>query len=208
MTFVRGITAGVAVLFLAACGGSSSTTGDGGAATDGAAGGDQSAMADGAGPAADGKAPTSDGQAPTSDSGGPRADGGGTKADGGGTNADAGACLPGKTATKSSHKAGQDCLSCHKSQPASRRWTIAGNLYNDANGTKPVGGATIRIVDAAKKQLDLVTAADGSFHTLTAVTFPITILASKCPEISTMKQAANDGSCNSCHTAGKRMHLP
>ena len=106
------------------------------------------------------------------------------------------------------HNAGQDCQNggCHN-----HGFTIAGTLYSSINGGNPVVGATIHVVDANGTPLDLVTMDNGNFYTSTAVTFPITVLATSCPNIQHMTATVAPGpSCNKsgCHTSTNRIHLP
>ncbi|MBW2260490.1 MAG: hypothetical protein JRG91_00845 [Deltaproteobacteria bacterium] len=119
------------------------------------------------------------------------------------------ACLPEATATgDDGHRAGQDCLSCHASMGGSLQWTIAGTLYDDASGSAPVGGATIIATEAGGTEHLLVTHPNGNFYTNAAVTFPVTVAASKCPDHAEMSSTVSNGSCNSCHNSTFRVHLP
>lgn len=119
------------------------------------------------------------------------------------------ACLPEATPTgDEGHRAGQDCLSCHASMGGGRRWTLAGTLYNDASGSAPVSGATIVVTEAGGTEHLLVTHPNGNFYTTAAVTFPVTVAASKCPDHAEMGSTVSDGSCNSCHNSTFRIHLP
>jgi len=119
------------------------------------------------------------------------------------------ACLP--TATPSGdegHRAGMDCLSCHAGMGGVLGWTIAGTLYSDASGTSPVGGATIVVRDSTGAEIDLVTHPNGNFYTTTAVGFPVTVAATRCPDYTSMGSTVANGSCNSCHGSSMRIHLP
>jgi len=106
------------------------------------------------------------------------------------------------------HHAGDDCLSCHASQPASRRWTVAGTLYSDASGSSAVSGATVEVVDSEGKTVGLVTHDNGNFYTIESFAFPVQVRASKCPDDAPMASAVTNGSCNSCHNSSFRIHLP
>jgi hypothetical protein len=101
-------------------------------------------------------------------------------------------------------------MNCHKSGGSASgfRWTVAGTLYTTASGGTAVSGATIRVTDANNQVIDLVTASNGNFYTLTSVVLPLHPVASKCPNTATMSSAASSGSCNSCHGSGARVHLP
>jgi hypothetical protein len=128
---------------------------------------------------------------------------------------DAAAALP--TPSSGFHNPGLSCVqsSCHsKSQKSFGPFTVAGTLYAAVGGGTAVSQATIHLVDGAGKDIKLTTATNGNFFTDQAVTFPITVRASKCPNtdqpmVSTV--AASGGSCNSCHASGSnqgRVHLP
>jgi hypothetical protein len=108
------------------------------------------------------------------------------------------------------HNPGQDCMNaCHN-----HGFTVAGTLYSAINSSTPVIGATIRVVDANNKITDIVTQQNGNFYASTAVTAPLTVLATSCPDINHMSATvATSGGiigCNKsgCHVAGNRIHLP
>ena len=108
------------------------------------------------------------------------------------------------------HNAGQDCMNgCHN-----HGFTLAGTLFAAANSTTPVLGGTITVTDANGKTFDMVSQLNGNFYTSNAVTFPVTVIASSCPNIQHMSAtvAAGSGGCNKvgCHTAGAQgyVHLP
>lgn len=103
------------------------------------------------------------------------------------------------------HHAGDDCLGCHDTQ--SKRWTVAGTLYSAATGGTAVAGATIEVVDATGKVVKLTTYTNGNFYTTTALTKPLKVRATKCPQSLPMVAAVDDGSCNGCHGAAMRVHL-
>lgn len=118
-------------------------------------------------------------------------------------------CEPEQTpAGSEGHRAGEDCLSCHASMSGSRQWTVAGTLYSDASGSSPVGGATIVVEDAGGAEHRLVTHPNGNFYTNEAVDLPLSVSASLCPDSAEMLSSATSGSCNSCHDASFRVHLP
>jgi hypothetical protein len=114
------------------------------------------------------------------------------------------------SAGSGNHNAGQDCLSCHSTFAADKRWTVAGTLYSDKSGGSVVSGATIEITDADDKVIRLHTADNGNFYTTKAVTFPLKVRASQCPSNAEMPTSAATGSCNtsSCHDSSQRIHLP
>ncbi len=118
-------------------------------------------------------------------------------------------CEPPATATGSAgHLPGMDCGSCHDSMAADLRWTVSGTLYSDAAGTSPVAGATVVVEDSDHHTYRLSTHTNGVFYTTQAMAFPVSVYASRCPDTAGMAAAAAGGSCNSCHVAGSRIHLP
>jgi len=118
-------------------------------------------------------------------------------------------CEPERTAAgPDGHRTGEDCLGCHASMSGSRRWTVAGTLYSDASGSAAVSGATITVTDAGGATLRLVTHPNGNFYTTEAVELPLSMKASLCPDSAEMLSQATSGSCNSCHDASFRVHLP
>lgn len=109
------------------------------------------------------------------------------------------------------HNAGMACLSCHTGQAVAPRWTLAGTLYDSRQGTAPIAGATVTVIDATGAEHALVTASNGNFYTSAAITFPVTVSASKCPDTREMTSLVGSGDCNGCHTANAsqgRIHLP
>ena len=133
----------------------------------------------------------------------------------GGSGADAGGdaastCIPAATPGPSSHNAGQECLACHANMSGNRRFTVAGTVYASASGGTGVGGATVRLVPASGSPIDIVTGTNGNFFTTQTVSFPVTVLVSKCPDTAPMVQQVTQGGCNAsgCHGQGNRIHLP
>jgi hypothetical protein len=106
------------------------------------------------------------------------------------------------------HNAGANCQTCHNGNGAAPLWTVAGTIYRDLQGTAPVAGATIIVTDANGAELRLISASNGNFYTGAAVAFPVTVVASRCPDTQPMLAAQQVGSCNGCHGAGSRIHLP
>jgi len=90
-------------------------------------------------------------------------------------------------------------------------FTLAGTLFN---GAAPVIGASVTVVDANGTTFDMVTQRNGNFYSKTAVTFPVTVTASSCPDVKPMvgSIAAGNGGCNKsgCHAGGATgaIHLP
>jgi hypothetical protein len=152
--------------------------------------------------------------APDAGNGGGGGGGGGGAADGSVGTPD-GAAVACKTKVvngigSGQHNPGQDCMQgCHN-----HGFTVSGTLYAAANGATVVTGATVTLTDAANKTIDMVTMQNGNFYTLTAVTFPIRVVASSCPDTKPMVStiAAGNGGCNKsgCHAAGGTgpIHLP
>jgi hypothetical protein len=106
------------------------------------------------------------------------------------------------------HNAGQNCMdSCHN-----HGFTVAGTLYAGANSNTAVVGATITVKDANGQTVDVVTQQNGNFYTSTQVAFPLTVMASSCPNATKMtaQVAQGGGGCNQsgCHNAALKMHLP
>jgi len=121
-------------------------------------------------------------------------------------------CLPiGGANGSGRHNAGQSCLSCHTGNGAPL-FTAGGTLYTDAAGTAPLPGATIVLRDGGGNEVHLITAQNGNFYTTQTLSFPYTVSASGCPDVTIMPTAvdATRASCNAsgCHSAGNRIHLP
>src|ERR1041384_6486133 len=77
------------------------------------------------------------------------------------------------------HNPGQDCQGgCHN-----HGFRLSGTLYTTANGAAPVAGATITIKDAQGFTYEAVSQQNGNFYTSSAMTFPVTVTASMCPDV-------------------------
>jgi len=122
------------------------------------------------------------------------------------------ACIPGKAPNgDGNHNEGQPCLTCHREGNGPPPFTVAGTLFASKTGGSAVTGATMIVVDGAGTEVELVTASNGNFYTNQAVTFPLTVKASKCPDEKQMTGKPQTGDCNGCHTqtaAQGRIHLP
>lgn len=111
------------------------------------------------------------------------------------------------------HNPGQACIACHLAEGAPQ-FTLAGTLYTDAAGTAPVVGGTIIVTDATGASVDMITQANGNFWTTQALTYPVRVAASQCPDTVPMAgaiTAAGDCNAGGCHAAGSssgRVHLP
>ncbi|MCA9678317.1 MAG: hypothetical protein H6708_09450 [Kofleriaceae bacterium] len=116
----------------------------------------------------------------------------------------AAACEPAQAVTPDGHhNPGQVCLGCHDGNTAGAPlFTLAGTLYDSAAGTNPVAAATIIVTDANGTELKLPTSNNGNFFTSTALTLPITVAASKCPDTRMMSGNPAVTDCNSCHAGG------
>jgi|SRR6266511_4279406 len=103
------------------------------------------------------------------------------------------------------HNAGESCGDCHSS--GRLKWTVAGTLYDAVGGTTGVAGATIHVTDSKGVKVTILTANNGNFWTTTALTPPLRVSGSLCPNSAAMSSDAT-GFCNSCHTSGFRVHVP
>ncbi|MBK9072159.1 MAG: hypothetical protein IPL79_14325 [Myxococcales bacterium] len=148
----------------------------------------------------------------TSDAAGD-ASGDGPQGDGPGDGSQAN-CEPAQTPVNGHHNPGENCQvgGCHllgNTGAGAPTFYASGTLYNDANGTQAVSGATIVLVTGPATR-KVVTAANGNFYLEIVAAAPFTTKASKCPDETPMNAAANTGDCNSCHQVGTqgRIHLP
>ena len=113
------------------------------------------------------------------------------------------------------HNAGVSCIQsgCHNQSrgAVSGPMTIGGTLYSALNGGTAVRQATIHVIDANGVDVKISTATNGNFWSTQAVAFPVTVRASLCPNVDQKMASpvtAGNGSCNSCHGNGNRIHLP
>lgn len=118
--------------------------------------------------------------------------------------------VPSNQLSSGHHNAGQDCQNaCHN-----HGFTLSGTMFASATSTTPVTGATITVTDAAGQTFDVVTQLNGNFYTSNPVTFPVTVVASRCPSVQPMTAmiASGQGGCNEngCHQPGAQgwIHLP
>jgi hypothetical protein len=148
----------------------------------------------------------------------PDAGAGGGGGGGGGGGTDAGVDAPPAFACRNTvanvgsgnHHPGEDCQgACHN-----HGFTLGGTIFSAPNSATPVVGATVTAVDAAGKAVDIVSQRNGNFYTSQAITFPVTVTASACPNVAPMitKVTATMDGCNKggCHVAGAQgvIHLP
>jgi hypothetical protein len=108
------------------------------------------------------------------------------------------------------HHPGENCQNgCHN-----HGFKLSGTLYTSATGATPVVGATITIKDAAGFTYEMVSNTNGNFYTSSSMTFPVTVIASMCPDVHAMGGtiSAANGGCNKagCHVIGAqgRVYLP
>jgi len=99
-------------------------------------------------------------------------------------------------------------------------FTIAGTVFTSVNSHIPIIGATVRVLDANNKTIDMVTQGNGNFYTATPVAFPVKVVATSCPSYSAMSGPVSGytvvggltaAGCNNstCHVAGSfQIHLP
>jgi hypothetical protein len=119
------------------------------------------------------------------------------------------------TPTSGFHNPGNSCIQsgCHTVARASvtKPMTIAGTLYGAIGGGAAVSKATIHAIDANGVDIKMVTTTNGNFWSTQTVAFPIKVRASLCPNADQpmiSPVTSTQGSCNACHGAGNRIHLP
>lgn len=117
---------------------------------------------------------------------------------------------PSTNYTTGEHNTGRSCMdSCHN-----HGFTLAGTLYTSPTNNTGYAGATITIEDSANRTVDLVVNANGNFYTSQALSFPVIVMASECPNASKMTAQVTSGACNTsnCHAqvggAAGQIHLP
>lgn len=101
---------------------------------------------------------------------------------------------------RTSHRIGQECVSCHESQESDKRYVYAGTVYNDAAGTSTKSGEVVAITESSGTILYVTTDQNGNFYTTRGTrgsTYSVTIQGNTVGMIST----ANNGGCASCHGA-------
>jgi hypothetical protein len=127
-----------------------------------------------------------------------------------GTTPPTSACIPPATPTAGGmHNAGQACLGCHNGNGA-KAFTAAGTIYSGGGGAS---GVTIEITDSKGVKVTLVSAASpsnavGNFYTSQALSPPLTVTASSCPDTVHMNSKPSSGDCNSCHNGSSEIHIP
>jgi hypothetical protein len=100
---------------------------------------------------------------------------------------------------------GWNCLAsgCHfpDGQPVPPDWSAAGTVYGAPAAAPHQGlaGTTVRIRDAAGKELSLTTNAAGNFYTAEPLAGPLRVSVEREGRLATMPEPAPAGSCNFCH---------
>lgn len=150
-------------------------------------------------------------QEPTGDGAEPDGTGGGDLPDG--PDAASVACdEPVASAASGEHHAGDACLGCHGGGGDAPRFSLGGTLFDALAAGGPVVGATIRVVDAAGVEVALHSARNGNFWAEQDLSFPLTVLASSCPDtramVAPVQQAGADCNAGGCHDADFQIHLP
>lgn len=115
-------------------------------------------------------------------------------------------CIPEQTPTVSPHYSGRDCMDCHGI--SARDFTAAGTVYTDAWGTAPVAGATVVLEAPDGSEVYAITADNGNFSTAEPLAASFSKRVTRCPYDVLAESPVSSGACNSCHTAGNRIHLP
>lgn len=124
-------------------------------------------------------------------------------------------CEPGSCGGEGSRMLpGSNCVACHA--PGGDRgaptWSAGGTVFQDVDGTAAANGATVRILDANDKVVELVSNTAGNFYTRQSITFPITAEIEVDGEVVKMETPVESGGCNECHAcegaAGGKLHIP
>jgi len=99
---------------------------------------------------------------------------------------------------------GEDCLGCH------REFTAAGTVYG-ADASQGLAGVTVRIDGTRQQNVTLTTNSAGNFYTTVdfgygpGATVTVQGASGQSPYELTNRSFA---ACNSCHPAGRRIHVP
>jgi len=108
------------------------------------------------------------------------------------------------------HNTGRNCMDgCHN-----HGFTLAGTVYTSPSNNTGYAGATITIIDAQNRMIDVVVQANGNFYTSQSIAFPALVMATSCPYGVMMNGQINSGACNTgaCHAqsggAAGQIHLP
>lgn len=107
-----------------------------------------------------------------------------------------------------SHRAGENCMNCHKSGGSGEGWfTVAGTVYDETkNATYP--NATVRFTTGPDGTGDLIKTVEvdrlGNFYTTESIDFGegLYVLVEGDELTNYMITKVTDGQCNSCHGSG------
>ncbi len=96
---------------------------------------------------------------------------------------------------------GANCLGCHTGGEQGK-FTAAGTVFTDSNGSGKSSGAIVTITDASGRSITLTTNSVGNFYTTQSLTFPITAEVEQGGFTSAMSSEVTTGACNTCHQCG------
>jgi hypothetical protein len=106
-----------------------------------------------------------------------------------------------------SHRAGENCMTCHRSGGSGEGWfTVAGTVYDETK-TSTFANATVRFYTGPDGTGDLEARVEvdqlGNFYTTEAIDFGsgLYVLVEGNELTNPMISKVNDGQCNSCHGA-------
>jgi hypothetical protein len=107
------------------------------------------------------------------------------------------------------HRAGDDCLSCHRQGGDATPYTFAGTLYADSGGTAAAPGVTLHLLNGDGALVTVITEGNGNFWSTEAIAMPAVAFVARCPEPEPMVTplGERDLGCNraGCHTSGFRI---
>jgi len=103
------------------------------------------------------------------------------------------------------HRPGQPCLLCHDGELGDPpQFSIAGTVFLEPTGTKPVNRATIELHGADGSTFKFTSNAAGNFYVEPAgysPAFPLEVKVSYQGEVTTMQSlVGRDGACAGCHS--------
>lgn len=97
---------------------------------------------------------------------------------------------------------GSDCLACHDGSDEASKFTAAGTVFTDIDGTLDAEGATVRITDADGTTVEYTANSAGNFYTQDPLKMPISAEVEIDGNILAMIAPVSTGACNSCHMCG------
>jgi hypothetical protein len=112
---------------------------------------------------------------------------------------------------------GSNCLVCHAQgvpgeASEEKVLTAAGTIFVDADGSAPVAGVVVRLVEANGEIHETTSNRVGNFLFEQGITFPVTASVIKGGETLTMGSEVMLGACSSCHrcdgAAGGKLFAP